>query len=80
MRPDRMHCHQVIMRILIIRTGLGQKAANPLATACLLPAIIVPQIVGIIFLESTPLASASTLGFALLYLVIYTWGVRTHAR
>ena len=80
MRPDRMHCHQVMMRVLMIRAGCSKKAANPIATACLLPAIIAPQIVGVVFLEHTQIAGASLLGFAVLYYVIYTWTVRTHAR
>jgi len=80
MRPDRMHCHQVMMRVLMIRAGFSKKAANPITTACLLPAIIAPQIVGVVFLENTQIAGASLLGFAVLYYVIYLRAVRTHAR
>ena len=80
MRPDRMHCHQVVMRVLMLRGALSKKAANPIATACLLPAIIAPQIVGVVFLENTQMAGASLLGFAVLYYVIYVRAVRTHAR
>ena len=76
MRPDRMHCHQVMMRVLMIRARCSKEAANPIATACLLPAIIAPQIVGVVFLENTQIAGASLLGFAVLYYVIYTWQVR----
>lgn len=60
-RPDRMHCHQVMMRVLMIKTGLSKKAANPVATACLLPAIIAPQVVGVVFLEDTLVAGSSML-------------------
>ena len=49
-RPDRLHFHQLIMRLLEIRL-LGRKKrhiANPFATIILIPFISIPQLLGVV--------------------------------
>jgi UDP-N-acetylmuramyl pentapeptide phosphotransferase/UDP-N-acetylglucosamine-1-phosphate transferase len=78
-QPDRLHFHQLMLRYLEIRfLGRGRRRlANPLATLCLAPLIIAPQILGVLFAFDNRLAAASALGATVVFAFSYTLGVRS---
>jgi len=75
--PDRLHFHQLTMRFLEIKSfGRGKRAiTNPLATLILLPLIITPQILGIVFLKDPIWAPMSFVLVATLFTATYLAGI-----
>jgi len=53
-QPDRMHFHQLVMRVLVIRSDgrIPSNLANPLATIIILPFCAVVAFLGTIFLDN----------------------------
>jgi UDP-GlcNAc:undecaprenyl-phosphate GlcNAc-1-phosphate transferase len=76
-KPDRLHFHQLVMRFLEIR-GFGRSRraiTNPLATLLLMPLIVTPQILGIIFAKDGPMATISLVGLGILFIATYLIGI-----
>jgi UDP-GlcNAc:undecaprenyl-phosphate GlcNAc-1-phosphate transferase len=76
-KPDRLHFHQLMMRFLEIRRfGRSQRQiTNPLATVLLMPLIVTPQILGIIFAKDAPMATISVVAMSMLYIATYLVGI-----
>lgn len=76
-QPDRMHFHQVAMRMLEIRFGLRGKRhiSNSLASALMAPFIAVPMVAGVVFHQAPHMALLALFlmgaGFVALYLSVY---------
>lgn len=70
MAPDRLHVHQLVMRVLELR-GVPQRVANPMTTVILMPLIVVPAILGVVLWDEPLLAFLCVLvlgiGFASAY-------------
>ena len=64
-RPDRLHFHQLTMRVLEIKFFGRRKRniSNPLATCILVPFVSVPQLLGVIF------AREPTMSFIIIFLI-----------
>ena len=76
-QPDRLHFHQVVMRLLEIRF-LGRNnrfVTNPLATIILVPVISVPQILGVVFWENLTVTVGITIMMSILFLSTYSIGL-----
>lgn len=78
-RPDRLHFHQLAMRLLEIRfLGREQrKIANPLATVILIPLISTPQTLGILFWRDFSASVLGTIGMGFLFTLTYAIGVKS---
>lgn len=55
MAPDRLHVHQLVMRVLEMR-GVPQRVANPMTTLILMPFIVAPAILGVVLWDEPLLA------------------------
>lgn len=77
-QPDRLHFHQVVMRIIEIsplgRRGL--KYSNPIATIMILPLMVMPPIFGVLFWDRNSLCLMLFLLFLIVFLLIYVSLVR----
>ncbi len=75
--PDRLHFHQLTMRFLEIRSfGRSKRQmTNPLATAILLPLIVTPQVLGIIFATDPIWAPVSFAIMTLIFIATYLTGI-----
>ena len=76
-KPDRLHFHQLVMRLLEIRF-LGRakrRISNPIATTVLLPFVIMPQILGAMFWNNFAMALISTIIMSILFAATYLLGV-----
>jgi UDP-GlcNAc:undecaprenyl-phosphate GlcNAc-1-phosphate transferase len=73
MAPDRLHMHQVVMRLLEIQVlGRGRREiANPLSTLVLAPFVIAPPIVGVLFWNQPLIAFLSVLLFGACFFGAY---------
>jgi UDP-GlcNAc:undecaprenyl-phosphate GlcNAc-1-phosphate transferase len=71
--PDRMHCHQLVMRALELHflSRKLRRVSNPLATAILLPFAAVPIVTGILLHDQPSAAFAAVLLFAVLFVLSY---------
>jgi len=79
--PDRLHFHQLTMRFLEIK-GFGRyrrNITNPLATSILLPIIIMPQILGVIYARDGIMAPLSLAIVAVIFVTAYFAGI-TYAK
>ena len=79
--PDRLHFHQLTMRFLEIK-GFGRyrrNVTNPLATSILLPLIVTPQILGVIYARDGILAPISLGIVAVFFVTAYFAGI-TYAK
>ena len=76
-KPDRLHFHQLIMRFLEIRRfGRSRRAiTNPLATVLIMPLIVTPQILGIIFAKNGPMATISLVAMGIIFIATYLAGI-----
>ena len=76
-RPDRLHFHQLTMRFLEIRFFGREKRnlANPVATFILIPLILVPQVLGVLFWDDFTASVLSTLGIGFLFVSTYLIGI-----
>ena len=77
-QADRMHFHQLVMRVLVIYFGgkISQKVANPISTIIILPFCVLMVFLGVLFLESNILSIltiiiATFLFFGSYYLLIF---------
>jgi len=81
-RPDRLHFHQLTMRVLEIRF-LGRdrrEIANPVATLILIPLISAPQVLGVIFWNNFKASVLSAAGMGLIFLMTYLVGIKIAKR
>ena len=71
MAPDRLHVHQLVMRMLEIRfLGKGRRhISNPLATLVLAPFVMAPPLTAVLFWDKPVWAMLAVAGFTLLF-----WG------
>ncbi len=76
-RPDRLHFHQLAMRLIEIRfIGRGKrKISNPVTTIILIPFITIPQILGVIFINDLSVTIWCTLGMIILFVTTYLGGI-----
>ena len=77
-RPDQLHFHQVVMRLLEIKF-LGftkRKISNPITTVILLPFISLPQFLGVAFSQNEKLTIFFTITLAVLFVFTYFRGTR----
>lgn len=73
MAPDRLHMHQLVMRLLEISV-LGRNRrhiSNPLSTLVLSPFVILPPLTGVLFWDSEALSFISVVIFSVLFFVSY---------
>ncbi len=77
--PDRLHFHQLVMRLLEIRFfGRNRRyLSNPLATLALVPMISIPQSLGVFFLRDVQLTFFFTLLLTFLFFLTYALMVKT---
>lgn len=77
-QPDRLHCHQLIMRGLEISLiGRGRRnVSNPLTALLMLPFMGAPVLAGVLFWDRPQLATVAMALFALAYVQTYLIGVR----
>ncbi|MBO6774189.1 MAG: undecaprenyl/decaprenyl-phosphate alpha-N-acetylglucosaminyl 1-phosphate transferase [Marinibacterium sp.] len=71
--PDRLHYHQLVMRVTEI-TFLGRRKrelSNPLATVVLLPLISAPAIAGVICWNDSRTAFLALMTFSVLFVLSY---------
>jgi UDP-GlcNAc:undecaprenyl-phosphate GlcNAc-1-phosphate transferase len=75
--PDRLHFHQLIMRFLEIRFfGRSKREiTNPLATMILLPMVVFPQILGVIFARDSLMAIFSFAFMTFIFIATYLSGI-----
>ena len=81
-RPDRLHFHQLAMRLLEIRF-FGRdirKITNPVATMILVPLISTPQVLGVLFWDEFKASVVSAAGMGLLFLMTYLVGIAVAKR
>ncbi|MDC0495989.1 undecaprenyl/decaprenyl-phosphate alpha-N-acetylglucosaminyl 1-phosphate transferase [Planktomarina temperata] len=74
-RPDRLHYHQLVIRWLNLSTEVPNKYSNPIATAIILPMVIVAQIIGLIFLEHLWWSLFALIGYSLFFFISYVVGI-----
>lgn len=77
-QPDRLHSHQVIMRvveILVLRRKV-RRLSNPLTTLIVIPFMLPPALAGVLFWDSNLVAAGTFLGFSVLFVVSYLCAVR----
>ena len=75
--PDRLHFHQLVMRFLEIRFfGRSKREiTNPLATMILLPMVVFPQILGVIFARDSLIATFSFVFMTIIFIATYLAGI-----
>lgn len=81
-QPDRLHFHQLVMRLLEIRVlGVGKReTANPLATLVMLPFISAPVIFGVMLWDKPVWAFFAVISLGGLFVGSYLLGIRLSAR
>ena len=77
-RPDRLHFHQLAMRLIEIRFfGRERRSfANPVATIILVPLISTPQLLGLIYWNDVIVTIWITVCAGFLFVIIYLLGVK----
>ena len=81
-QPDRLHFHQVIMR-LIGMTAYGRKErrySNPLATAVVFPFMATPPLFGALFWDNNSLSALCFCLFVALFAASYVFVVKSARR
>lgn len=72
MEPDRLHVHQIVMRMLESRwIGRRRQVSNPLTTVILLPLVIFPAAIGIALRDQAILAFFAFVALVVLYFWLY---------
>ena len=73
MAPDRLHVHQLVMRALeVVFFGKhNRRITNPLTTVVLLPFVITPAVVGVVFWDKNLWCALAALMFILLFCASY---------
>lgn len=76
-QPDRLHFHQLVMRFLEIRFfGRTQRQlVNPLATIILVPFIVLPQMIGVLFWNNFLASVWLTVIMTALFIISYVTGI-----
>ena len=71
--PDRLHFHQVVMRLIQIASSgrIKMSVANPLATIMIAPFFAGPIIAGTLLWDQPVFAALSFLGFAIAFVATY---------
>lgn len=70
--PDRVHFHQVLMRVLLMVMGAKKsQAANPLATVVILALAVVPVAIGVVFWNNAAAAGAGLVGTTIMFVAMY---------
>lgn len=71
--PDRMHTHQLVRTGIERLAGMSQyrPMANSLATVCILPAAVLPPLLGVVFNNDGRSATLALLGLSVLYSLTY---------
>jgi UDP-GlcNAc:undecaprenyl-phosphate/decaprenyl-phosphate GlcNAc-1-phosphate transferase len=70
MAPDRLHVHQLVMRVLELR-GFRRSVANPLTTVILIPFITLPAMLGVVLWDRPLLAFLCVLNFGIGFVIAY---------
>lgn len=73
--PDRLHVHQMVMRVLEI-CFLGRRRrrlSNPMTTVVLSPFVAAPAVAGVLFWDQNSLAFAAVVGFSVLFFTSYAF-------
>jgi len=81
-QPDRLHFHQLALRMIEIR-WLGRNKrhmANPITTLVLIPLFVAPQIAGVLLMTSHTAAMLASASFAVLFVVTYRVGMKSAGR
>ena len=81
-QPDRLHFHQLVMRLLEIRyLGRDQRwISNPIATIILTPFIVLPQIMGVMFWNNFAMSLLSVIIMTVVFVATYLLGMRMAKR
>ena len=81
-QPDRLHFHQVIMRLLEIRFfGRAQRRrSNPIATLILSPFIVFPQIIGVVFWNNFVMTVLFSIIMIITFVITYFFGIKMSKR
>ncbi len=82
MQPDRLHVHQIVMRVLEL-TLLGRRRrliSNPLTTLVLAPFIVAPAVTGVLLWDRPLYAFLAVVIFAFLFIVSYIVTIPTLKR
>ena len=80
--PDRLHFHQLVMRILEIRYFGRDKRhiVNPVSTLVLIPLISTPQVLGVMFWDDLALTVWCSVGMSILFFITYLFMVKMAKR
>ena len=81
-QPDRLHFHQLALRMIEIR-WLGRnnrRLANPITTLVLIPLFVAPQIAGVLLMTSHSAAMLASVLFALVFASTYLIGMKSAGR
>ncbi|WP_052453612.1 MraY family glycosyltransferase [Celeribacter indicus] len=76
-QPDRLHFHQLVMRMLEI-SKLGRNTrhiANPLSTLVMVPMFVAPSVAGVMFWNNPDAAALALLLFSVLFVTTYSTGI-----
>ncbi len=82
MRPDRLHVHQIVMRVLEL-TLLGRhrrSISNPMTTLVLAPFVLAPAVTGVLLWDRPLLAFLAVIVFTLLFFMSYLMTIPTVKR
>ena len=81
-RPDRLHFHHLVMRFLEIKYfGRSKRGlTNPLATLIIMPLVVFPQFLGVLFTYNHSMAMLSTAFVSVLYIITYLVGIKMAKR
>ncbi|MDP7150290.1 MAG: MraY family glycosyltransferase [Paracoccaceae bacterium] len=78
-QPDRLHFHQLALRMIEIR-WLGRnnrRLSNPITTLALIPLFVAPQIAGVLLMTSNNAAMLASALFAVLFISAYRIGMKS---
>ena len=80
--PDRLHFHQLVMRVLEIRYFGRDKRhiVNPVSTLVLIPLISTPQVLGVMFWDDLALTVWCSVGMSILFFITYLFMVKMAKR
>jgi len=72
-RPDRMHYHHVLMRIVLLITpkSIGVEKANPIGSLIAWPLIATPSLLGVLFINDLVKSVLGVAVFTFLYIITY---------
>jgi hypothetical protein len=72
-RPDKLHYHHVLMRLVVLMThkDIGQKEANPISSFLSWPLIVVPCTLGYYLIDDKSTSVIAIFAFTAAYVVTY---------